>query len=87
MRVIKVLYDFDTDFICKIVDELKGNNIVESYNMNFHKDVKKARPIQTRFGTTKLPLIVFEDENLEEVGAIWPESNPDWVVSIKKQLE
>ena len=87
MRVIKVIYDFDTDFICEIVDKVKENNIVEYYNVNLHKDSRKARPIQTRFGTKNLPLIVFEDENLVEVGAIWPEASPDWEVAIKKQLK
>jgi hypothetical protein len=40
----------------------------------------------TRFGTAKVPLLVFEDENLKEYTAIWSEQNPDWTKEIIKKL-
>ena len=40
----------------------------------------------TRFGTTKVPLIVFADENLEEFNAIWSEQSPNWEEEIKNIL-
>lgn len=86
MNVIKVLYNKDTVFIKDIVNKFKEGNILEFYNSDILKEAKKMRPIQTRFGTTKLPLIVFENENLEEVFAIWKESNPNWEESIKNYL-
>ena len=39
-----------------------------------------------RYGTRNFPLLVFEDENLEEYGAIWSESKPDWEKEIIKKL-
>lgn len=39
-----------------------------------------------RYGTKNIPLVVFEDENLQEYGAIWSESNPDWKSEIIKKL-
>ena len=40
-----------------------------------------------RHGTKNVPLIVFEDENLQEVSAIWSEQNPDWKSEILKNLK
>lgn len=87
MNVIKVLYNKDTAFIKDIVNQFKEGNIIEFYNADMLKELKKMRPIQTRFGSHKFPLIVFEDENLIEVAAIWSESNPDWENAIKECLK
>ena len=87
MRIIKVIYDDNSSFIVDIVNKFKQGNIIELYNTSFFKTIKKARPIQTRFGSHNVPLVVFENENLEEIGAIWAESSPDWEEAIKKELE
>lgn len=88
MKVIKAVYDDATDYILRIVAEFESiPTIVETFNMDDFKQAKKGRPILTRHGTSNLPLVVFEDENLEEVAAIWSEENPDWLVAISKKLE
>lgn len=87
MKVIKVIYNKDTEFIVDIANKFSPKNIVELFPTDNFKDLKKAIPIQTRFGTRNLPLIVFADENLEEVGAIWSEHNPDWEVEIDLMLK
>ena len=87
MKVIKVVYNEDTKFILDIVRSYDGPCITEEFNMNHIKDAKKARPILTRHGTKNVPLIVFEDENLEEVAAIWSEEYPDWDVWIAHTLK
>jgi hypothetical protein len=87
MRVIKVIYDKRTEFICEIVQKYQEGNIIELLDCGFYKNLKRIRPIQTRFGSKNLPLIVFEDENLNEVFAIWPEANPDWDKAIEDYLK
>lgn len=75
MKVIKVVYNNQTSDILNILkDERIKNVIIETYNIDFFKDKKKAIPIMTRFGTKEVPLIVFADENLIEYSAIWKES-------------
>lgn len=86
MKVIKVIYDINTQFINNIVDNIKHKVIVERFTLDDYKQKKKAIPIMTRFGTTKVPLIVFEDENLIEYAAIWSEQNPSWEEEINKIL-
>ena len=86
MKIIKVIYNSDTKFIKEIVNKFSDTSIIEAYNCEFYKHKKKAREIMERFGTKKVPLIVFEDENLEEYTAIWSESNPDWEKEIKNKL-
>lgn len=78
MKVIKVVFSDETNYILNIVEEFEDKAIIETFNIDIRKQQKAARSIQTNFGTKKVPLIVFEDENLEEVDAIWSESNPDW---------
>ena len=56
-------------------------------NDDFHKDKKKAKEIMERYGTKNTPLIVFEDENLQEISAIWNESKPNWVETIQKEFD
>lgn len=87
MKVIKAIYDNSTNFIIDIIKKFEELHYVEFFNKDHHKEVKIVRPIQTRFGTQKLPLIVFENENLEEIAAIWPETNPDWEKEIKRVLK
>lgn len=86
MKTIKVIFDDNSAFIMDIVDLFSEYAFIESYYIEDYRDKKKARPIQTRHGTLNLPLIVFEDENLIEVDAIWPETNPDWLTEIDKKL-
>jgi hypothetical protein len=78
--------DHDTKFILDIIEAFESICVLETFNMDNYKEAKKGRPILTRHGTTNLPLIVFEDENLEEVAAIWSEQNPDWEKDITKKL-
>ena len=80
MKIIKVIYNSESEFILGIVDAVQSKHIIEKYNTDFHKDRKKAREILERHGTKNLPLIVFENENLDEYAAIWSEQNPDWRV-------
>lgn len=86
MKVIKVIFDNKTNFIVDIVERIKTNSIREFYNLDVFKEKKKAIPIQTRFGSKNLPLIVFEDENSIEYNAIWAENNPNWEFEIYKIL-
>ena len=86
MKIIKVIYNSESEFILGIVDTVPDKHIIEKYNMDFHKDKKKAREILERHGTKNLPLIVFENENLDEYAAIWSEQNPDWRVEINNKL-
>mgnify|MGYP001063545291 CR=1 FL=1 len=87
MKIIKVVYDNSTDFILEIIESFKDIAIVEKINASNYKNLKTVRGIQTRFGTKNFPLIIFEDENLEEVAAIWSESNPDWKQKISTTLD
>ena len=86
MKVIKIIYDINTQFINDIVDNIKHKVVIERFTLNDYKQKKKAIPIMTRFGTTNVPLVVFEDENLIEYAAIWSEQNPDWEKEINKIL-
>lgn len=86
MRFIKIVYDNDTKFILDTVLKIPEAKYIEAFNVDDYKQKKKAIPILTRFGTKNVPLIVFEDENLEEINAIWSENNPNWELEIKKIL-
>ena len=86
MKIIKVIYNSESEFIWGIVDAVPAKHIIEKYNMDFHKDRKKAREILERHGTKNLPLVVFENENLDEYAAIWSEQNPDWRKEIINKL-
>lgn len=86
MKVIKVVFSDKTSFIVDLVEDFENRAIVEYYNIDKRKDRKKAITMQTNFGTKTLPLIVFEDENLDEVDAIWSESDPEWESEINRIL-
>ena len=87
MIFIKVVYNNKTRFIIDILTNIKELKYIEAFNMDSFKQKKKAIPILTRFGTKNVPLVVFEDENLKEIKAIWSEQNPDWELEIKKILK
>jgi len=86
MKILKVVYDETTKYILDIVNSVTTKLYIESYDAGHYKEKKKAIPILTRHGTTNVPLLVFEDENLTEYAAIWSESNPDWLAEINKIL-
>lgn len=86
MKITKVIYDNNTEFIVRIVKKITKEKLTEYYNIDDYKQKKKALPIMTRHGTNEVPLIVFADENLQEVSAIWSEQKPDWNLEILKQL-
>lgn len=87
MKTLKVVFTNETDAICTIIGSITQKFILEEYNISYRKDKKKAREIMERHGTKQVPLIVFEDENLQECSAIWNESNPDWREEIIKKLK
>ena len=86
MRFIKVIHDDSTKDIIDLVKEVSNTSLIEFYNLDVNHQKKKAIPIMVRHGTKNVPLIVFEDENLQEVSAIWSEQNPDWKSEIIKNL-
>lgn len=86
MRIVKVVYDDESDYIMDIVLNISQIKYLEAYNISDYRQKKKALPIMTRNGTKNVPLVVFEDENLQEVSAIWSEQNPDWKTEIIKKL-
>jgi hypothetical protein len=85
MKILKVIYNNETSFILDILKEVE-DAIVEEYNISDYREKKKAIPIMVRHGTKQTPLIVFENENLEEICAIWNENNPNWLIEINKIL-
>ena len=87
MRFIKVIYDNNSNYIVEIIKEISNITLVEYYNIDINQEKRKAIPIMVRHGTKNVPLIVFEDENLQEVSAIWSEQNPDWKSEILKNLK
>lgn len=86
MKVLKVITNDDNLFINDIISKIQIPFILEEYNISYLKNRRKAKEIMERHGTKKVPLIVFEDENLEECSAIWSESNPNWEEEIIKRL-
>lgn len=86
MKILQIIYNKETSYIFDVLKELQIRVCIEQYNIDHHKEKKKALPIMTRHGTPNVPLIVFKDENLEEYAAIWSESNPDWLAEINKIL-
>lgn len=84
MQTLIVIHNNSTKNILKTVEKFKDFFHLELYNVDFTKEKKKARRYQEDFGSQNLPLLVFEDENLEPVNAIWSESNPNWEEEIEK---
>lgn len=86
MKTIKVIYDNNTDFIVDITEEFASLCYVDFYNLTTYKQKSKIRKMQENFGTKKLPLLIFQDENLNDYNAIWTESNPNWSEEIVLKL-
>lgn len=87
MKTVKVVYNDSTNFIINIVAKFKDQAYIELYNFDIYKEKGKVRVLQEDYGTKIFPFVVFEDENLKGVAAIWSESNPDWEKEIHKILE
>lgn len=87
MKILKIIYDNDSKFIIDIVESINKKFYLETYNISNYKERKKALPIMTRQGTKLVPLVVFENENLEEIDVIWSENAPDWKTEIIKKLD
>lgn len=87
MKILSVAYDNNSDFILEIVYKFDKVCIVETFNNNKRLEQKSVRGIQNLLATNSLPLIAIKDENLELVGGIWPENNPDWENELIKKLE
>ena len=86
MNTIKVIHNNDTKFILDIAKKFKSRAYIEPYNFDTPRLRKKIHRMQEEFGSKKFPLIIIEDENMEEVAAIWSESNPDWEFAITNIL-
>lgn len=80
--LIRIIHDENSKYILNYIPE---DVEVEIYNIDFHKEKKKAIPIMVRNGTRNIPLITLV-ENGEETKVIWSETNPDWEKEIKKLL-
>jgi hypothetical protein len=88
MKVIKAVFNNDTTFINDIISNIDIPHIFEGYNISYLKDrTKRVREMMARYGTKNLPLVIIENENLDEVSAIWSESDPNWKDEIIKKLK
>ena len=87
MKFTKVIYNNETEFILEIINKHVKQEFLELYNISYRKDRRKAKEILERHGTKNVPLIIFENENLEECDAIWSESKPDWEKEIINKLK
>ena len=87
MKVVRIAYNKDTKFIIDIIEKFEEYFYLEKYNLNNRKESKIVRSIQTELGSKKLPLIAIQDENLDLIGAIWSENNPNWEEEIIKHIK
>lgn len=87
MKTLKVLYNKDTDFILDTVNKFKDKAYLEFYDTGNYNQRGKVRALQEDYGTKNLPLVIFEDENLHSIAAIWAENNPDWEKEINYKLK
>jgi len=87
MKIIKVVYNKKSSFIIDIINKFEDTAIISYFDTDFIKDKKKARPLQTDYGTTQVPLVIFEDENQKGYAAIYSENDPDWEKEIIKYLK
>jgi len=87
MKTLKVLYNKDTDFILNIANKFKDKVYLETYDANNYNQRGKVRVLQEDYGTKNLPLVIFEDENLHSIAAIWSENNPDWEKEIDNKIK
>jgi hypothetical protein len=86
MKILKIVYNNESEFIIDIIKNLPIKTYNEFYNIDLYKDKKRAIPIMTRFGTKQVPLIIIGNENLKEINAIWSENSPNWSEEIIKLL-
>jgi hypothetical protein len=86
MKILKIVYNNESEFIIDIIKNLPIKTYNEFYNIDLYKDKKRAIPIMTRFGTKQVPLIIIGNENLKEINAIWNENSPNWSEEIIKLL-
>lgn len=77
MKVVKVAYNNDSEGVLNVFQDLSEKIVLETFNYDHHKERKHALVIMTNYGTKQLPLIVFEDENLEGYAAIWHENGQE----------
>ena len=87
MKTIKVIYNNSTKEILDIVNEFQGKAYIELFNGDIYKEKGKVKVLQEDYGTKSFPFLVFEDENMLGVAAIWSESNPNWRKEINRILE
>lgn len=88
MKTIKVYYSTYKKEILGVLEGLNQRAFVEVYNLNSRRDMAKVRKAMEDYGTKTLPLVVFEDENLDGVAAIWSEQKPaNWRDEIEKILK
>lgn len=85
MKIVKLVFDNSCAYVLDVLEELDEKIILETYNIDHYKEKKSAIPIMTRFGTKKVPLLVFSDENLIEYAAHWAESNEEITVELIKK--
>ena len=87
MKTIKVIYNNDTNFIVDIINNFADRAYIELYNYDKSKKRGSLRKMQEEHGSRNLPLIIFQDENLKDIMAIWSENNPDWEKEIEYNLK
>lgn len=73
MTTVILVYNDDTiKFYNQLVELNKNHKFrFESYNLSYHKDKKKGYGICTNNGVIKLPFVMFEDENQEQISQLW----------------
>jgi len=78
MRVIKLVYNNETkDNVFSILDKVTYPIYLETYNFDNYKQRKNAILLMTRHGAKQLPILIFENENVVEYAAYWPESKKE----------
>jgi hypothetical protein len=87
MNTLNIIYNKKSDFILPIVEEFKGQCYIDLYNMDTYKYRSVIKKMQEEFGSKNYPLIIIQNENLQNIDAIWSESDPDWKKEITKKLK
>lgn len=84
MLTLNVIYNDSTSYILDIINEFEKKVYLELYNLDKPRQRTKVRKLREDHGTKNVPLLVFQDENLDYFDAIWPEYVPDWREEIIK---
>ena len=87
MKTLIVIYDIKSEFILDLIEKYSKVLYIEKYSWDIYNNRRKIKFYQEELGSKNYPLLVFEDENLELIAAIWSESSPDWEKEIKKIIE